>query len=231
MDFSGWEKMSLVDYDDNLTTTLFTAGCNFRCPFCHNSDLVLRPGEAAKIPWEEIKAYLVKRKGMLDAVCITGGEPTMMPDLLDKMREIKALGYKIKLDSNGTRPDILKKAYEEGIVDYIAMDIKNSPKKYASTIGVENYPLDKIKESVKFLKESGIAYEFRTTIMSEFHTKEDMKEIGEWIEGANRYFLQLYVDSEHCISHGFHALSKEEAEELLEAIKPYVPNAMLRSYE
>ena len=130
MDFSGWEKMSLVDYDDNLTTTLFTAGCNFRCPFCHNSDLVLHPEKTFRIPWEEIKAYLVKRKGMLDAVCITGGEPTMMPDLLDKMREIKALGYKIKLDSNGTRPDILKKAYEEGLVDYIAMDIKNSPEKY-----------------------------------------------------------------------------------------------------
>lgn len=186
MDFSGWEKMSLVDYDDNLTTTLFTAGCNFRCPFCHNGDLVLHPENGPRIPWEEIKAFLVKRKGMLDAVCITGGEPTMMPDLLDKLREIKALGYKIKLDSNGSRPEILKKAYEEGLVDYFAMDIKNSPEKYGNTIGVKGYPLDKIKESVKFLMESGASYEFRTTIIDEFHTEKDMKEIGEWIKGAKR---------------------------------------------
>lgn len=231
MDFSGWEKMSLVDYDDNLTTTLFTAGCNFRCPFCHNGDLVLHPENGPRIPWEGIKAYLVKRKGMLDAVCITGGEPTMMPDLLDKLREIKALGYKIKLDSNGSRPEILKKAYEEGLVDYFAMDIKNSPEKYGNTIGVKGYPLDKIKESVKFLMESGASYEFRTTIIDEFHTEKDMKEIGEWIKGAKRYFLQFYVDSEGCIAHGFHAVEKKKAERFLEIIKPYIPNAKLRSYE
>ena len=231
MDFSGWEKLSLVDYDDNLTTTLFMAGCNFRCPFCQNSDLVLHPEDAPRIDWEEILAYLKKRQGVLDAVCITGGEPTLMPDLLDKMREIKALGYKIKLDSNGSNPGLLKKAAAEGLVDYFAMDIKNAKEKYPLTCGLKKMDLAKIEESVSFLLTSGIPYEFRTTIIEEFHDEEDMRKIGEWIKGAERYALQLYIDSERCIERGYHSIPKEKAERFLEIVKPYVKHAKLRSYE
>src|SRR5574344_1507235 len=148
MDFSGWEKLSLLDFDDNITTTLFMAGCNFRCPFCHNSSLVLDPAHAPKIAWSEIMEYLEKRKKVLDAVCVTGGEPTLMPDLEDKLRDIKSLGYKIKLDSNGSHPAILKKLVSLGLVDYIAMDIKNSPEKYPLTVGTIDVKLDSINESI-----------------------------------------------------------------------------------
>ena len=231
MDFSGWQRLSLVDYDDNITTTLFMAGCDFRCPFCQNSDLVLHPEKAPRIPWETIRDYLSKRKGVLDAVCITGGEPTMMDDLLEKMKEIKEMGYKIKLDSNGSRPDVLQEAAFYGFVDYFAMDIKNCKEKYGLTAGVPHLNIAPIEKSVDFIMHSGVAYEFRTTIIQEFHTEEDMKKIGEWIQGAERYALQLYIDSERCIEHGHHAVPKEEAERFLEIVKPYVKKAKLRSYD
>lgn len=231
MDFSGWEKLSLVDYDDNITTTLFMAGCDFRCPFCHNSDLVLHPQEAPTIPWSEIMAYLKKRQGVLDAVCVTGGEPTLMPDLIAKLTDIKSLGYKIKLDSNGSNPDVLKKVVALHLVDYIAMDIKNSPEKYGLTTGIPKLNLEPVKESVKFIMSCGVAYEFRTTIIDEYHEDADMKAIGEWIKGAKRYRLQRYIDNEHCIQHGLHMVSKEKAEKFLEILKPYLPDVTLRSYD
>ncbi|MDO5329925.1 MAG: anaerobic ribonucleoside-triphosphate reductase activating protein [Bacillota bacterium] len=230
MDFSGWEKLSLVDYDDNITTTLFMAGCNMRCPFCHNMDLVINPQNAPTIPWEEIYDYLKKRQGVLDAVCVSGGEPTLMPDLLEKLSLIKELGYKVKLDSNGSNPDKLAEAISKGLVDYVAMDIKNSPERYGETIGVPSFNLAPIKASVELLKNNKVAYEFRTTIMDEFHDETAMKSIGEWIAGAPRYFLQLYIDSDHCIVGGFHAVSEEKAKRFLEIVKPYVGEAKLRSY-
>lgn len=231
MDFSGWEKLSLVDFDDNITTTLFAAGCNMRCPFCHNMDLVIHPLEAPQIPWEEIYDFLKNRKTMLDGVCISGGEPTLMNDLHEKMVAIKELGYKIKLDSNGSNPEMLKVLIHEGLVDYVAMDIKNSPACYRETIGCPNFDMRPIFESVDLLKLGHIPYEFRTTIIEEFHSEEDMIEIGKWIARAPRYFLQLYVDSEHCIQRGFHAISDQKAHHFLDLLKPYVPNAKLRSYE
>ena len=230
MDFSGLEKLSLVDFDDNLTATLFMAGCPFRCPFCHNGDLVLHPERAAKIPWAEIMDYLTKRQGVLDAVCISGGEPTLMPDLEDKIREIRALGYKIKLDSNGCHPEVIKDLVGKGLLDYVAMDIKNSKLKYDLTAGVPVY-LSKIEESVNFLMDSGIGYEFRTTIMEEFHDASDMEQIGRWIAGAKRYFLQRYIDSEYCISHHFHAIPLQKAKEYVEIIKAHVPSVGLRGYD
>ena len=158
MDFSGWEKLSLVDYDDNITTTLFTSGCNFKCPFCHNGDLVLHPGETIKIPFEEIKEYLRKRQGVLDAVCVSGGEPTLMSDLEEKLTFIKSLNYKVKLDTNGSNPKTMKSLLEKHLVDYIAMDIKNSKEMYGKTIGVANYDLSLIEESVNFLLNSSFDY-------------------------------------------------------------------------
>ncbi|MCI1245440.1 MAG: anaerobic ribonucleoside-triphosphate reductase activating protein [Bacilli bacterium] len=231
MDFSGWEKLSLLDYDDNITTTLFTAGCNFRCPFCHNSSLVLDSVHAPKIAWADIVKYLHKRRSVLDAVCVTGGEPTLMDDLESKLHDIKSLGYKVKLDSNGSRPAVLKKLVSEGLVDYVAMDIKNSPEKYAMTVGSLEADMKAIGESIAFLIHGSLPYEFRTTAIEEYHTMKDFEEIGAWLEGADRYFIQRYVDSENCISHGLHMIPKEKALEAKAIVGKHVKAAFLRGYD
>ncbi len=168
----------------------------------------------------------------MEAVCITGGEPTLGgDDLIAKMKDIKGLGYKIKLDSNGFRPALLRKIVDEGVVDLIAMDIKNSLKKYGMTIGIPNYDTSNVEESIAFLKEGRVPYEFRTTIIDEFHTEEDIEEIGRLIEGSPRYAMQLYIDSEGCIERGFHSVCGEKAHRFLEIMKRYVPSAKLRGYD
>ena len=231
MDFNGWEKLSLVDFDDYLTTTFFTSGCNFRCPFCHNKNLVLTPNDNPTIPWEMMLDYLKRRKKELDAVCITGGEPTLMGDLIEKLVQIKELGYLVKLDTNGTNPDLLKELYQRNLVDYFAMDIKNSKGKYAETAGLEKINPAKLEDSVSFLMSSGCRYEFRTTIMEEFHDEESFAAIGEWLSGAERYFLQRYVDSENCIKRGMHMIKKEEAEHYAELLRRSIKRVELRGYD
>ena len=231
MDFNGWEKLSLVDFDDYLTTTFFTSGCNFRCPFCHNKNLVLTPNDNPTIPWEMMLDYLKRRKKELDAVCITGGEPTLMGDLIEKLVQIKELGYLVKLDTNGTNPDLLKELYQRNLVDYFAMDIKNSKEKYAETAGLEKINPAKLEDSVSFLMSSGCRYEFRTTIMEEFHDEESFAAIGEWLSGAERYFLQRYVDSENCIKRGMHMIKKEEAEHYAELLRRSIKRVELRGYD
>ena len=228
MDFSGFEKLSLVDLDSNLTATLFMAGCPFRCPFCHNGDLVLHPERAPKIPFAEIMDYLAKRRNMLDAVCITGGEPTLMPDLEEKIRAIKELGYLIKLDTNGCNPAIVAKLIEKGLVDYVAMDIKNSPDKYGITIGIPGFDISKVKRSVEFLLQGKVPYEFRTTVVSQFHDEESMRGIAEWIRGADRYYLQEFVDRETVKFGGLTACSKDQMNAFLEIVKTSVNQAELR---
>ena len=230
MDFSGWERLSLLDYDDRIATTFFMAGCNFRCPFCHNSSLVLNPKDAPTIPWEEMRAYLIKRQGVIDAVCITGGEPTLMPDLKEKIQEIKSLGYLVKLDTNGTNPKLLRELIEEGLLDYVAMDIKNSKDKYPLTAGTSVF-LPAVEESVRILLEGKVDYEFRTTMIEEFHEESDFLAIREWIKGAKRYFLQKYIDSENCIAHGFHEISKEKALNFKALLEESLPFVALRGYE
>jgi len=230
MDFSGWQKLTLVDFDKHIATTLFTAGCDFRCPFCHNRDLVLNPSEAPVIPWDEIVSYLKKRKGILDGVVITGGEPTLMPDLADKLRDIKAFGYAIKLDTNGSRPQVLKSLLEAHLVDYVAMDIKNSAEKYAETIGLPKVDMDAIRESISIIMKEAPDYEFRTTIFSELHNKESIRGIGELIHGAKRLFLQRYIDSEHCIQGGFHEVEKEKATAFVDLLRNDVEQVSLRGY-
>ena len=230
MDFSGWEKLSLLDFDEHITTTLFFAGCDMRCPFCHNSSLVIHPNQAPKIPWSEIRDYLEKRKNVVDAVCVSGGEATLMPDLLDKLSEIKLMGYKIKLDTNGTRPEVLRLAVQQGLLDYVAMDIKNSREKYSSTAGIEMNLRD-INESIAFLKGNEVDYEFRTTIMEEFHEADDFESIGMWLEGCKRYFLQRYIDSENCIQHGFTMVPKEKALEYKAILSQYIGSVGLRGYD
>jgi len=232
MDFTGLEKLSLLDFDDNITATLFCAGCNMRCPFCHNSSLVLNPLKAPKIPWSEIMAFLEKRRNVLDAVCVSGGEVTLMPDLLDKLADIKSLGYKIKLDTNGSRPEVLRTAVEQGLVDYVAMDIKNSLEKYPLTTGVENINVEAIQESIDFLMRTNLVnYEFRTTIIEEFHTDEDMIKIASLVGGAKHFYLQQYIDREDCIAHGFHPVDKEKALRWKAILSKEIEEVSLRGYE
>ena len=229
MDIYGIEKFSLVDYDDNITCVLFTATCNFRCPFCHNSSLVNFNPNLKIIPEEEIFDYLHTRVGLVDAICITGGEPTLQPDLKEYLTKIKDLGYKIKLDSNGTRPEIIKELIDLKLIDYVAMDIKNTFDKYDLTSGVK-VNKQKIQESIDLLKNSGIDYEFRTTIVNEFHTLDDMKEIAKMLKGCKRYFLQHFVASENCIQSNLHDIDYKTALSFKEALEQELDNVYLRGY-
>ncbi len=226
----GFEKFSMVDFDGRIACTVFTGGCNFRCPFCHNGALVVGNVKAQEIDVKEVFDYLKKRKGLVDAVCVTGGEPTMHKDLPGFLREVRSLGYATKLDTNGTNPQMLADVIAEGLVDYVAMDIKNSMAKYPQTIGIEGASLDDICKSVDILLNSGIDYEFRTTVIDEFHTAEDMKEIAEWISGAKRYFLQKYKDNEGCLSHGYSEVSRQKADEFVKILEDKVGKVGLRGY-
>ena len=228
--FCGIEPLSLVDLDGMLVCTLFTNGCNFRCPFCQNSNLVFNQ-DITYLSWEEVKSFLKLRRKMLDAVCVTGGEPTLYPDLANKLKEIKDLGYFIKLDTNGTNPEMIKALHQEGLIDYVAMDIKNCLAKYQETIGTELVNLLKIQESIDYLKNSGIDYEFRTTLVAEFHTEDDIKQIGEWLKGSKRYFLQKFKDSETCIKQGLHEVDLQKAHQYKKILNKYIDNVSLRGYE
>ena len=189
MDFVGIEKLSFVDWEDKIVCTLFMQGCNFRCPFCHNENLVLNINKKIKgIPFDSILDFLKLRKGKLEGVVITGGEPTLMPDLVDKIRKIKSLGYPIKLDTNGSNPQILKFLVENHLIDYVAMDIKNSIKKYPETIGLKKFNFENTRESISYLLSNAIPYEFRTTLVSEFHDEESIDEMGQLIKGAKKIY-------------------------------------------
>lgn len=227
--FSGLQKLTLLDFPGYVACTLFTKGCNMRCPFCHNASLVVRADEQKPYTHEEIMYFLKKRQGILDGVAITGGEPTLMPYLSDFMAEVRGLGYKIKLDTNGTRPEVLASIIERGLVDYVAMDIKNSREKYGQTVGfVSSYDLRPIDESIALLKEGKVDFEFRTTVSRTFHTEEDIRKIGEWLAGEEKFFLQQFKDSGDIIKDGIEAYSEDEMKALLDIILPFVPNAQLR---
>lgn len=228
MEIHGFNKTTLLDYPGHLAATVFTGGCNFRCPFCHNGPLVLHPKEQPMIPEDEVLAVLERRKNILEGVCITGGEPTLQADLPEFIRKVKSLGIKIKLDTNGTRPEVLKACLEEGLLDYVAMDIKNAPEKYALSTGLLQPELDKIKKSVDILMKSGIEYEFRTTIVKEHHTSLDMETIGSWLMGAKRYFLQNYQDSEGVIELGLHAHESEQLERFKRILEKTIPQVEIR---
>lgn len=230
MKINGYEKFSMVDFEGKICCTVFTGGCNLRCPFCHNGALVIGDVKANQIDDDEVIEYLKKRKGLVDAVSVTGGEATLQPDLADFLRRVRELGYTIKLDTNGLRPDVLKSLLDEELVDYVAMDIKNSPEKYAMTVGLKSVDLDKINESMRIVKQSGVNHEYRTTIIEEFHTLEDMQKIADWVSGANAYYMQHYKDSEGCISHGYHEISKATAEKYAELFKDKVGKVGLRGY-
>lgn len=228
MKIAGLQKTSLLDFPGRLCCTVFTEGCNLRCPFCHNSSLVVAAGTNPLISEQELLRFLKKRQGLLDGVCITGGEPLMQEGIGDLMRTIKKLGFLIKLDTNGAYPQRLAELCGQGLVDYVAMDIKNSREHYGATVGRRGMDTADIEESAAFLLEGNIPYEFRTTIVKEFHTREDIESIGRWIQGAKNYALQNFEASEQIIGSGLHAHSKAVMDEFLAIAGKYVQNACLR---
>jgi anaerobic ribonucleoside-triphosphate reductase activating protein len=231
MQIYGFNKLTLLDYPGHLAALIFLGSCNMRCPFCQNASLVINPTAQPVIPEEEVIALLEKRKNILEGVCISGGEPTLYPDLPDFIQRIKSYGYQVKLDTNGLNPTMIKSLLEDKLVDYIAMDIKNSKEKYAITSGVPNIDISKIEESISLLLSSSIDYEFRTTIIKEFHAEEDILSIGEWIKGAKAYYLQTYKDSGDIILPGLSSHSKETLTTFVTLLAPYVQHVSLRGVD
>ncbi len=227
MKISGLQKLTLLDYPGKVACTVFTGGCNFRCPFCHNASLVLRPEENQDIPEDQLIEFLKKRQGMLDGVCITGGEPLMHPDTIRLIEDIKKLGCLVKLDTNGSYPQRLKEIVSSGLVDHVAVDIKNSRESYGKTIGLEGFDISGVCESVDFLMENHVPYTFRTTLVHPLHTPEDMHAIGRWIRGCQRYVLQGFVDSGDLVGQGMTPLTEEESRNMLQIARLYVPNTEL----
>ena len=233
---SGLQKMTLLDYPGKVACTVFLQGCNFRCPFCHNSDLLPREGQPLMEP-EQLLAFLKKRVGLLDAVCVSGGEPTLWAGLPELLARIKALGYAVKLDTNGSRPEVLKRLVDDGLVDYVAMDIKNSPGRYGQTVGVPGMPLQRIEESIRFLLEGQLDFEFRTTVADELHDEEAMKDMGTWLTGlcpgrkTGKFFLQPYVDRESVLCGGLHTPSKEKLLKMADSLAPFVDRVTIRAMD
>ena len=228
MRIQGLQKLTLLDYPEHTACTVFTAGCNFRCPFCHNASLVVDIPKEAQISEEEFFAFLQKRIGIIDGVCVSGGEPLLQPDIERFIKKIKDMGFAVKLDTNGSFPDKLIHLVEQGLVDYVAMDIKNSPETYAFTAGTETLDIVSVKKSVAYLKEGHVPYEFRTTVVKHYHSKESFEEIGKWLAGTEKYFLQNFVNSGDLIGKNTRGCSEEEMKEFLMTVKKYIPSANLR---
>lgn len=231
MEIHGFNKTTLLDYPGHLAATIFVGGCNFRCPFCHNGSLVLSPNSLPTIREEEIFATLKKRRGILEGVCITGGEPTIYPGLKNFILKIKEMGYLVKLDTNGNNPDVLKDLVENKLVDYVAMDIKNSLENYSISVGIPNFNSNRIKESIDFLLQSNINYEFRTTIVKEHHKIKDIISIGQLLQGGRSYYLQQFKDSGDLISSGLSGYSKEELNEFRDLLLPYIHKVSIRGVD
>ena len=226
----GLQKMTLLDFPGKVACTVFLGGCDFRCPFCHNFELA--DGSARPVMDEAaLMAFLEKRRGLLDGVAITGGEPCLRPDLPDLMRRIRGLGFAVKLDTNGTHPALLDGILREGLADYVAMDVKNSPEKYARTAGLGELDLTPIRRSVELLKAGGVDYEFRTTVVDELHEAADFEAIGAWIAGARRWFMQPFTDRDSVPFEGLHAPSREKMEQWLAIMGRYVPESRLRGVD
>ena len=228
--------MTLLDYPGKVACTVFLQGCNFRCPFCHNSDLLDTAGQGT-ISVEELLGFLKKRQGLLDGVCITGGEPTLQKDLKELLRAIKELGYCVKLDTNGYRPEVLKELVAEELVDYVAMDIKNCPDRYAETAGLPGINLERVEQSIRFLLSGKINFEFRTTIVDEFHNESAMEKIGLWLQKldpvhkAQNFFLQAYVDRESVLRPGLHTPEGEKMRRFQRVLEPFAEKVGIRGIE
>lgn len=230
MKIRGLQKTTLLDYPGHMAATIFLEGCNFKCPFCHNSDLVTC--QAQDIYSEkEVLAFLEKRSAVLEGVCITGGEPTLQPELKDFICEIRKIGYKIKLDTNGYRPQVLTDLYRENLIDYVAMDIKTSKERYPVVSGIPSLLICNIEESVSLLMNGKIPYEFRTTVVKELHSPEDFEKIGQWLQGCSQYYLQNFVDSGNVLVPGFTGCTPQELLAFAEILKPYISHVSIRGTE
>ena len=232
MKIHGLQKLTLLDFPGRLACTVFLGGCNMRCPFCHNGSLALCSGEGIMEP-EELYAFLEARRGRLQGVCISGGEPTLHPDLPELLSEIKSHGFAVKLDTNGTNPEMLYRLIADGLVDYVAMDIKNSIESYAITMGIDDPEraeelIEAVRTSAALLMEGRVDFEFRTTLVSELHSAEDIEAIGRWLGGGGSYFLQTYRPEGDQIVGGFTPFTREETEEYLATLKKYIPAAEIR---
>ena len=229
MRLGGVQKLTLLDFPEHVACTVFTLGCNLRCPFCHNASLVV-PELALpdEMPEEAFFAFLESRKKVLDGVCVTGGEPLLQPDIVDFIKKIRAMGFAVKLDTNGTLPHVLKTLLDEHLVDYVAMDIKNSPARYAETVGVPGFDVKKVEESLALLRASGIPFELRTTVVAELHDETSIQDIGAWIAGDQKYFLQSFTDSGDILGSGFSAHTPEKMREFQRISASFVPKTALR---
>lgn len=229
MIIGGLQKLTLLDFPGTVACTVFTVGCNLRCPFCHNRALVIDPPESDRLSEDEFFAFLNKRKGILDGVAITGGEPLLHTDIGEFIAKIKSMGFKVKLDTNGTFPDRLEKILAEGNVDYVAMDLKNTFEKYGETVGIEGFDTSLVARSIRAIQKSGVDHEFRTTVVSPLHVAEDFGTIAKQVEGSEKYFLQSFVDSGNLISgNGLSEMPKDELEKALGNARQIIPQAKIR---
>ena len=229
MTIKGLQKTTLLDYPEKLACTIFTAGCNFRCPFCHNASLVLRAGEVEEIPEKDLLSYLEKRGGLLDGACITGGEPLLNPDIEELIVKIRSYGLLVKLDTNGAFPDRIESLLDKGLIDYVAMDVKNSDGKYGETVGLgESFDISSVNRSIDIIMKKAPDYEFRTTVVRELHDLEDLLSIARKLNGAKKYFLQKYVDSGDVLACGYSAYEDAEMLSLYDAVREILPVTILR---
>ena len=226
MYLGGIQKLTLLDYPGKLACTVFTTGCNYRCPFCHNAALVTHPSEQVSV--DDVPEFLKKRRGVLQGVCVSGGEPLLQPDTPELLAQIRSLGYSVKLDTNGSFPERLRQVVEAGLVDYVAMDVKNSPAAYGETVGREDFDLSGVSESIRYLLSGAVDYEFRTTVVRKFHDVQRLTALAQWISGAKRYYLQAFEDSGDLISEGLHGYDPEELEKLRDAVAKVLPCVELR---
>lgn len=231
MKICGLQKTTLLDFPGHVAATVFLGGCNFRCPFCHNTDLL--GGDAPELmSVDKLLSFLQRRRGILEGVCITGGEPSLFgEDLIFLARSIKELGYRVKLDTNGSNPQLLSRLHEENLIDYIAMDIKSGRFQYSDACGAPGLHMAPLEESIRWLMEGHVPYEFRTTVVKGLHTVDDFRDIAEWISGCSGYFLQGFVDSGNVLKPGFSAFSRKELEEFLAIVKPAIPSAQIRGVD
>ncbi|MCR5825377.1 MAG: anaerobic ribonucleoside-triphosphate reductase activating protein [Oscillospiraceae bacterium] len=232
MRISGLQKMTLLDYPGKVACTVFTGGCNLRCPFCHNASLVLPERADDATDERSVLRFLEKRQGILEGVAVTGGEPLLHADLADFLRKVRALGYAVKLDTNGTFPERLRALVEEGLVDRVAMDVKNAPLLYGKTVGLRDFDLTNVERSKDYLLEGHVTYEFRTTVVRGLHTAESLCAAARWIEGAQAYYLQQYRDSGDVLRpDGLGAFTDEEMRALLSQVRTVLPAAELRGVD
>ena len=228
MRICGLQKLAMVDFPGKVAATVFTGGCNLRCPFCHNAPLVNRPEEAERIGEGEVLSFLAQRRGLLDGVVLSGGEPLLQEGVEAFLTRVRELGYAVKLDTNGCYPQRLAELLEAGLVDYVAMDIKNTPEKYPETVGCPGFDTAPVKESARLLMEGAVDYEFRTTAVKHFHTPQDIEAIGRWLAGARRYFLQTFVDSGDLVGGGCAPFSPAEMGELAQKARPWFKSVEIR---